>query len=208
MEVGRNDTEKSTNTQGGGLRLAAAKGGATLARESRLHVSKRPTGRSDPPRISSYLARATDYCQCGTAPYQLTPIKRKKEKREPLMAGTRKRHGVAPLLSLSPMLTLLVCPSVDANECPDEPVQCSEGQVMKVSSCSSCALNGNKYDSVGEPCTCTGSKGECALPSTLCHDADNGAGTSCSCESWYANSRRRRPRRPFVLAPGHQRRSS
>ena len=96
------------------------------------------------------------------------------------MAGTRKRHGVAPLLSLSPMLTLLVCPSVDANECPDEPVQCSEGQVMKVSSCSSCALNGNKYDSVGEPCTCTGSKGECALPSTLCHDADNGAGTSCS----------------------------
>ena len=30
------------------------------------------------------------------------------------MAGTRSRHGVAPLLSLSPMLTLLICPSVDA----------------------------------------------------------------------------------------------
>ena len=34
--------------------------------------------------------------------------------RRRVMAGTRSRHGVAPLLSLSPMLTLLICPSVDA----------------------------------------------------------------------------------------------
>ena len=44
---------------------------------------------------------------------------------------------------------------------------------MKVSSCSSCALNGNKSNLVGQPCTCTGSYHDCALPSTLCQDADN-----------------------------------
>ena len=100
------------------------------------------------------------------------------------MAGTRKRHGVAPLLSLSPMLTLLVCPSVGANECPNERVQCSEGPVMKVSSCSTCALNGSpnmhSYIEGGEshkgpPCPCTATApGECKIPSTMCKDADNG----------------------------------
>ena len=100
------------------------------------------------------------------------------------MAGTRKRHGVAPLLSLSPMLTLLVCPSVGANECPNERVQCSEGPVMKVSSCSTCALNGSpnmgSYIEGGEshkgpPCPCTATApGECKIPSPLCKDADNG----------------------------------
>ena len=104
------------------------------------------------------------------------------------MAGTRKRHGVAPLLSLSPMLTLLACPSVGANECPDGPCseypphECpncasaapgAEWHVMKVSSCSTCALNGNQNDYAGEPCTCKGGEKECTLPSTLCKEADN-----------------------------------
>jgi len=87
-----------------------------------------------------------------------------------LTAHTRRWYGATA------MLTLLVCPSVNAdasNECPDEPVQCSDGKIMKVSSCSSCALNGNKSNLVGQPCTCTGSYHDCALPSTLCQDADN-----------------------------------